>query len=141
MESSEVRRHLRELLERARRAATERRQKADAANRDFPVFLEKVAAPIVRQVAGALKAEGYPFAVFTPGGSVKLASERNAQDFIEIVLDTAGEEPIVAARVSRTRGRRVVEEERPIARGPVQDITEAQVLAFLTEALQPLLEK
>lgn len=141
MESSEVRRHLRELLERAKRAATDRRQKADEANREFPLFLEKLATPLVKQVANALKAEGHAFTVFTPGGSVRLTSDRNTQDFIEIVLDTTGEEPAVMGHVGRTRGRRVIEDERPIARGPVRDVTEAQVLAFLTEALQPLVER
>jgi len=141
MESSEVRRHLRELLERAKRAGSDRRQKADEANREFSIFLERVATPLFRQVANALKAEGFTFQVFTPGGSLRLMSERNQQDFIELLLDTTGDAPVVVGHISRTRGRRIIEEERPLAPGPVQDISEDQVLAFLTGALQPFLEK
>ncbi len=141
MESSEVRRHLRELLERARRAAADRRHKADEAAREFPVFLETVATPLFRQTASVLKAEGYAFTVFTPGGSLRLMSDRNAQDFVEITLDSRGEDPAVLGHISRARGRRVVEDERVLARGPVRDITEDQVMAFLKEALLPLLAR
>lgn len=141
MEVSEVRRHLRELLERARREAAERRRLADEAEKEFPAFLEKVAIPLFRQVASILKAEGYPFTVFTPGGSLKLVSDRNAHDFIEILLDTSNDEPLVTAHISRTRGRRIIEDERAIARGPVREITDTQLLTFLTEALQPFVQK
>jgi hypothetical protein len=141
MESSEVRRHLRALLERARRAAADRRAKADEASREFPAFLENIAAPLFRQTASVLKAEGFAFNVFTPGGSVRLASDRNPQQFIELVLDTSGDDPAVMGHVSRTTGRRILESELVLARGPVRDVTEQQVLAFLTDALQPFLER
>lgn len=141
MESSEVRRHLRELLERAKRAGAEKRASADLANREFPVFLEKVATPLFRQTASVLKAEGFAFSVFTPGGSIKLAADRNTQDFIELRLDTNGDEPIVLGHTSRAYGRRIVESERAVGRGPVREVTEAQVMTFLTEALQPFVER
>ncbi len=141
MESSEVRRHLRELLERAKRAAVEKRASADLANREFPVFLEKVATPIFRQTASVLKSEGFAFTVFTPGGSLKLAADRNTQDFIELRLDTSGDEPVVLGHTSRAYGRRILESERAVGRGPVRDVTEAQVMTFLTEALQPFVER
>jgi hypothetical protein len=141
MESSEVRRHLRDLLERAKRASADRRAKADEAGRQFPAMLEHVATPIFRQAAAALKAEGFAFTVFTPGGSLRLASDRSPQDYIEIVLDTTGEEPLVMGHVRRARGSRIMESERPVSRGQVQDISEAEVLTFLTESLQPFLER
>lgn len=141
MESSEVRRHLRELLERAKRAAAEKRAHADLANREFPTFLDKVAAPLFRQTASVLKAEGFAFTVFTPGGSLKLASDRSPQDFIEIRLDTSGDVPVVLGHTSRAFGRRILESERAVASGPVGEITEAQVMTFLTEALQPFVER
>ena len=47
-----------------------------------------------RQVASALKAEGHHFTVFTPGGGVRLMSDKSSDDFIELSLDTSGEQPV-----------------------------------------------
>ena len=47
--------------------------------------------PLFRQVANILRADGYLFNVFTPSGSVRLMSDRAAEDFIELSLDTAGD--------------------------------------------------
>jgi hypothetical protein len=141
MEISEVRRHLSETIERAKRAATDRRTHVDEASREFVVFLEQVAIPLFRQVANVLKVQGYPFDVFTPGGSVRLMSEKNADDFIELTLDTTGEDPIVMGHSRRGRGRRVLESERPVAEGPVRNLTEQQVLGFLLKELEPFVEK
>jgi hypothetical protein len=41
----------------------------------------------------------------------------------------------------RGRGRRVLESERAIAEGPVRNLTEQQVLAFLLKELEPFVEK
>ena len=134
MEISEVRRHLSETIERAKRAAADRRTQVDEASREFVVFLEQVAVPLFRQVANVLKAEGYPFDVFTPGGSVRLMSETNADDFIELTLDTTGEEPMrhgpqpprrAAGGSSNRSGRS--------AKAPVRNLTEEEVLGFLVE--------
>jgi hypothetical protein len=141
MEISEVKRRLRDTVERARRAAAERREHADLANREFPAFLETVAVPIFKQAAAVLKAERYLFTVFTPGGSVRLMSDRSADDFIELILDTSGPAPLVIGRTSRGRGHRILESERPIATGPVRDLTEEQVLTFLAEELEPFVER
>ena len=40
----------------------------------------------------------------------------------------------------RARGRRIIEHERPIGEGPVRDVTEEDVLAFVLEELEPLVE-
>ncbi len=141
MEISEVRRHLTETIERAKRAAVDRRTLVDEASREFVVFLEQVAIPLFRQVANVLKVQGYPFDVFTPGGSVRLMSEKNADDFIEITLDTTGEDPIVMGHCRRARGRRVLESERPVAAGPIRNLTEQQVLDFLVKELEPFVER
>jgi hypothetical protein len=141
MEISEVKRHLSETIERAKRAAADRRTHVDEASREFDVLLEQVAIPLFRQVANVLKVQGYPFDVFTPGGSVRLMSEKNADDFIELTLDTTGDEPLVMGRSRRGRGRRVLESERAIAEGPVRTLTEQQVLAFLLKELEPFVEK
>jgi hypothetical protein len=41
----------------------------------------------------------------------------------------------------RGRGRRVLESERPVAEGPVRNLTEQQVLGFLLKELEPFVEK
>src|SRR5262245_20643475 len=115
MEVSNVRKRVNETIERARRSAAERRDRSDQAAKAYEVFLENIAVPIFRQVANVLKASGYPFTVFTPGGSVRLMSDRSSDDFIELLLDVAGDRPRVVGHVSRARGRRIVEAERPMA--------------------------
>ena len=141
MEISDVRRRVTETVERAKRAASERRARTDEASREYAAFLETIAVPLVRQVANALKVQGFPFGVYTPSGSVRLASERSADDYIELTLDTSGEEPVILGHSCRARGRRIVERERPIGSGHVRDVTEEQVLGFLLEELEPLVEK
>jgi hypothetical protein len=141
MEISEVRRSVSEAIERAKRAAAERRARADEAAREYSAFLDHIAIPLFRQVANVLKAQGYPFSVFTPSGSVRLMSEKSSEDFIELTLDTTGDEPVVIGHSSRARGRRVVETERPLGNGPVRNLTEEQTLAFLLKELEPLVEK
>ena len=141
MEVSDVRKRLQETIARAKRGAAERRARVDEAAREYDVFLERVAIPLVRQAANVLRVEGYLFNVFTPSGSVRLMSDRSAEDFIELALDTSGAAPQVVGRVSRSRGRRVTETERPIGSGPVRDLTEADVLAFLADAIEPFVER
>jgi hypothetical protein len=138
---SEVRQRVLQTIDRAKRAAAERRALSDEAAREFDVFLDRVAVPLFRQVANALKAAAYHFTVFTPGGSVRLMSDKAAEDFIELTLDSTGHRPVVVGRVSRGRGRRVVESERPISGGPVREITEDQLLKFVLEELEPFVER
>src|SRR3954453_22450179 len=139
MEISSVRRRLTETIERARKQAAERRGRGDRATRDFEVFLQKVAVPLFRQVANALKADGYAFTVFTPSGSVRLMSDRSSDGFIELSLDTAEDPPQVRAHVSRTRGRRVIDAERPI--GAPEALTEEELLTFLLKELEAFVER
>jgi hypothetical protein len=141
MEISEVRRRVVQTMEHARRAAQSRRARADEASREFEVFLQEIAVPLFRQVANVLKAEGQMFTLSTPAGSVRLMSERNADEFIDVSLDTSGDEPAIVGRSRRTRGRRVIDSERAIARGPIGSVTEDEVLAFVLEELKPLVEK
>ena len=60
--------------------------------------------------------KGYLFSLFTPGGSVRLMSDKSADDFIELVLDTTGAAPLVVGRTSRAWGRTNVSE-RPLNPG------------------------
>ena len=141
MEISDVKRRVQETIDRAKRAAMERRARGDEIARDYQLFLERVAIPVFRQVANVLRATGYPFTVFTPSGSVRLMSDRSAEEFIEVVLDTDGD-PTVIGHASRSRGRRVVESERPIRAGAaVRDLTEDDVLGFVLKELEPLVER
>src|SRR4051812_5403678 len=93
MEIADVRKRVHATIERSKQRAAERRARGDEAGRAYSTFLETIAVPIFRQVANVLRAEGYAFTVFTPSGSVRLMSDRAAEDFIELTLDTAGEEP------------------------------------------------
>lgn len=139
MEISVVRQRLNETIERARRRAIERRTRADEAGRSYDRFLELTAVPLFRQVANALRADAYLFNVFTPSGSVRLMSDRRAEDFIEVFLDTAGDHPYVVGHTSRSRGRRVDESEREL--GDPATLGEDDLLAFLLRELEPFVER
>ncbi len=142
MQIADVRKRLLETIDRARRNAVERRVRADEARREYDVFLEGAAVPLFRQVANALRAEGYAWSVSTPAGSVRLSSDRSAEDYVELGLETTDAAPEVLGRTSRGRGHRVVETERPLGRGgPVRDLTEGDVLDFLLKALEPFVER
>lgn len=142
MEVSEVRRRLRAAVEEARTAAGERRGRTDAAARDYEAFLEQRAVPIFHQLATALTSEGHLFKVFTPAQSVRLASERSHEEFIELTLDGDADPPAVVGRTSRGRGRRMVSSERELApTRPIASLTEEDVLDFLLREIAPLIEK
>jgi hypothetical protein len=142
VEVSEVRRRLRAAIEKARQAADERRVRTDAAARDYEVFLAERAAPLFHQVAAALNAEKYGFKVFTPAGSIRLASDRSPDEFIELSLDNTADPPAVVGRTTRGRGRRMMSSERTVGNGaPVADLTEEDVLAFLLDEIVALLER
>src|SRR6185295_3462886 len=139
METSDVRKRLNQTIERAKRQAAERRARGDEAARAFETVLSTIAVPLFRQVANILRSDGYLFNVFTPSGSVRLMSDRTAEDFIELSLETAGNQPQVIGHVSRSRGRRVIEAERAIG-GP-GELTEEMVLEFLLKELEPFVER
>jgi len=137
MEIVDVRRRVVAAIERAKQRESERRARTDAAARAYSNFLDHVAVPLFRQVANVLRAEGRPFGVFTPAGSVTLVSDRSAEDSIELTLDTSGEVPVVMARISRGRGGRVLESERPV--GDPAELGDAALLDFVAKELETLL--
>jgi len=139
MEISAVRQRVLQTIERAKQQAAERQAHNDAATRAFGPFLETVAGPLVRQVAQVLRAEGRLFNVFTPSASVRLMSERNADEFIELFLDTTGDAPRVVGRTRRSRGSRVLESEEAL--GAPGALSEEDVLSFLLKALGGFVEK
>lgn len=141
METSVLRKRLTDTIEAAKRTAATRRTRAEDASRAYAQFLDLVAVPLFRQVANILKASGYAFSVFTPSGSVRLMSDRNAEDYIELSLETSGEEPMVVGLSRRARGRRVIENERAIAELSVAHLTEDHVLEYLLKELEPFVER
>lgn len=142
MQIADIRKRVLETIAHARRVAAEHRTRVDAAGRDYDRFLEQIASPVFRQVANVLHAENHHFTVFTPSGSIRLMSDKSAEDYIELTLDTSGTEPQVLGRTSRARGRRVTEAERPIAEHrPIPELTEEDVLAFLLKELEPFVER
>ena len=141
MEIPEIRRRLRASIEAAKRDAQERRGRSDHAAKAYEEFLSERAVPLFHTVASALVAEGQRFKVFTPAGSVRLASEASGEDYIELVLDTTADPPVVVGRTSRGRGRRQIASERPVNDDiPIENLKDEDVLAFLLTELTPFLD-
>lgn len=142
MEVSDVRRRLTAAIEQSRRSAQQRRARSAEAQLAYESFLAGVAIPVARMTASAARAEGYPFTVATPGGGLRLISDKGRDDYIEIALDTSADPPEVLGRISYSRGSRTVSEERPVKPGAAPGaITEEDVLAFLIDALGPWMER
>jgi hypothetical protein len=114
----------------------------DEAAAAYEAFLKNMAEPLVQMLANALRAEGYPFTVFTPRGGLRLSSGRSGEDFIEFALDTVARHPTALLRVNRGRGRRVIQHERPI-RGEerIEQLTEEDVIKALLEEISPFVER
>jgi len=142
MDVSEVRRLVRDVIDRARQAGGERRARNDAANRIWVDVRDQVVVPACRQVAQVLRAEGYPFQVSTPGESVRVSSEKSPEDVIELTLDTTGAVPALVCRVQHARGREIRQDERVVAPGvPMAALTDEHVVALLVEVLPPFVER
>jgi hypothetical protein len=140
MDVSDLRKAILRSLDDARKDAATRRASGDKAAADYEKFLGEIAVPLFRQAATVLKAEGHPFSVHTPSGSVRLVSEHAADDFLELALDSTGDRPQVVGRLSVTRGRRSqLLDERPIARDTSIDaLTEDDVSKFLIDEVRRL---
>src|SRR5262245_21762235 len=142
IEISELRKRLRAAIDQGRHAAAARRRQLDEAGHDYEQFLKTTVEPLVQMFANALRAEGFPFVVFTPSNSVKLASGRASEDFIEFVLDRSLQTPTVLLRVNRGQGRRITQHERPIRDNVrITDLTSEDVLKALLEEIVPFVEK
>ena len=142
VEVSLVRNRLNRAIEAARERAQQRRQRTATAERAYATFLQNVATPVTRLIANSLKVENYAFTVFTPGGGLRLASDRGRDDYVEFALDGSADPPQVVGRIRRVRGSRTLDEERPIKSGtPPEKLSEEDVLTFLLDALQPWLER
>ncbi len=142
IETSELRKRVRALIDNRRKQAADRRVKLDEAAAAYRELLESTATPLVQMLVNTLRAEGYSFTVFTPNGGLRMAPSRSADDFIEFALETSQGDPFVALRVNRTRGRRVIQHERPVKdRTPVDALSEEDVLQALLDELGPFVER
>jgi len=140
IEISELRQRLRLAVEARRKSTAARRAMLDEAAVAYTELLEMTATPLVQKLANALRAEGHTFTVFTPNGGLRMALAKD--DFIEFALDTSQDEPFAALRVNRTRGRRVVQHERPVkGRTPVDRLSEEDVLQALLDEIAPFVER
>jgi hypothetical protein len=141
MEVSDVRRRIRDAIQRARQEAAERRDRNEAAARAWNDLRDRIVVPVFQQAAQALRAEGHPFQISTPGDTVRLTHERATEDVIELRMDTSAH-PEVVCRVRRARGREILESERAVASGtPIESISSEQILETLVEVLPPLVER
>ena len=142
MEISLVRKRLRDSIEDARKNATARRAANQEAIAAWEQVLEQVVTPLFQQVSQVLKSEGYAFRVITPAGTIRLSSERSADDYIEVGLDTSGPVPVVLARVNRTRGRERFSDEHIVASGDaIPGLSDERLLDLLTSMLGPFFER
>src|SRR4051812_8110991 len=143
MEVSDVRRKLRTAIDELKRQSEVRRQRKDEANRAWEKALEDVVVPAFHQIASALNAEGYRFKVVTPGTAARLVPERGGEEFVEMALDTEGDEPVVMLRSTHGRGRRLVTRERSLgARALAGIVTDGELVVTETiDELKPFLEK
>jgi hypothetical protein len=138
MEVSDVRRRLRSAIDETRRRVDERRVRRDEASRAWERALTDVATPAFHQLASALTAEGYRFKVVTPGATVRLVPERGGDEFVELALDSEGDEPVVMIRSTWGRGRRTVTRERPL--GAVAFVDD-RIVDQVIEELKHFLER
>ena len=142
IETSEVRKRVKLAIDKARRDAATHRAEADAASAHFDRLAQDVAGPLFKQVASVLKAEGYPFQVFSPAGGLRLSSDRSGDDHLELALDASRRPVALVLRSRHTRGHRVVDEERTVAEGPsVEGVSAEDLLAHLLDALAPFVER
>jgi hypothetical protein len=142
MELDQIRRRVQVRLADIKRAAVERRERVAAAERAYQTFLAAVAVPTVNAVAQSLSAEGHAYRVTTPGGAVRMTSDRSGRTYIEIRLDTAGPSPQVVAEIGRERGSRVFANERPVCEGmAIEAITDEHLLAAILDAIAELIER
>jgi hypothetical protein len=142
LELAQIRQRVQARLTDIKRAASTRREKLAAAERAYATFLASVATPTMSAVAQSLSAEGHPYRVTTPGGAVRMTSDRSSRTYVEIRLDGTGATPQVIAEVGRERGSRVLTDESAVADGtPVDAITDEQLLTALLGLMAELIER
>lgn len=133
-----LRKRIRNEIDAARRAAATRRERAAAATRAYEQFLANVAIPAFRAMSTVLRAEGLQFETITPSGGVRLVSDRNRDDVIELELDTSVDPPQPLLITTQTRGSRILRTEKFVKEGsPIEDISEDALIELLIEQMKP----
>ena len=137
---AEVRKRIRAEIEKARRDQADRRARVAEATRVYDEFLQTAAIPAFRMFANVLKSEGLNFEVMTPSGGVRLQSERQRDDAIEMELDASADPPQPLVTITRARGSRVMQSDRTIKdSNPLVQLTEDDVIEMLLEEMRPWL--
>ena len=135
-----VRKRVKVAIEQARRDHAERRDRVGESRKSYQTFLDTAAIPVFRMLANVMKSEGLHFEVMTPADGVRLQSERNREDAIELELDTTVDPPQPLVTITRVRGSRVVQSDRSIKGStPLVQLTEDDVIEMLLEELRPWL--
>ena len=135
-----VRKRVKFAIEQARRDQAERRERVAEAQKHYDTFLETAAIPVFRMFANILKSENFNFEVMTPAGGVRLQSDRNREDAIEMELDASADPPQPLVTITRVRGSRVIQTDRTIkGSNPLVQLTEDDVIEMLLEELRPWL--
>ena len=139
MDVSDLRKRILRALDEARKDSAARRVAVDEAAKAYDAFLADIAVPLMRQSAQVLNAAGESFSVHTPAASVRLASDKSAETFLELELDAGGSRDAVIGRVSSVGRRGPVIEEHPLAAGKaVGTLAEQDVAAFLVASIPKL---
>jgi hypothetical protein len=135
-----LRKRLKTQIDGARRAAAARRERTNAATREYDEFLEARAVPAFRAMANVLRAEGIPFEVMTPSGGVRLVADKSRDDVIEMELDTTLDPPQPMLITVQGRGSRILRTERLVKEGsPISDISAQDVVDLLLDQITPWL--
>jgi hypothetical protein len=143
LDAGEVRKRLRQTIDAAKREAAARRAALASEQKAFEAFLENHAVPVLRLIASALKAEGHVFQVLTPAGTARLQSDRERDDYLEIVLDASKGTPTVVGRSSHVRGSQLQATEQRIGETSalVSDLTDEDVFEWVLRVILPFVER
>jgi hypothetical protein len=143
LDAGEVRKRLRQTIEAAKREAAARRAALSSEQQAFDAFLENRAVPVLRLVQAALKAEGHVFQVLTPAGTARLQSDRERDDYLEVVLDASKGTPTVMGRSSYVRGSELHASEQRIGEmsAIVSDLTDEDVFEWVLRVILPFVER
>lgn len=120
-------------------ASADRKAAADAARQGYERLLAVAIAPLLKQTADILKAEGWLCEVHTPSDSARLAFASAPETFIEFHLDMSAPAHVIGRSSVRRKGGIEVEERIVGAGRAVEDLTEEDVLAYLLPELRHIL--
>jgi hypothetical protein len=83
------------------------------------------------------------FQVLTPAGTVRLQSDRERDDFLEVVLDGSKGTPKVLGRTSHVRGSQIETTEHKIGDAGVivSDLTDEDVFEWVLRVILPFVER